>query len=155
MLPLESHQVALPPGKQCMIAGWFVLSLILQVMESPMTRVFNLSELMVRIFSVSDPVTGGGKTRKGSAFDSDLTFNLGEPVKSFCRLNEWYRLSIPTAFPSRSHEKIVLLQGLRGDLYYYLYLLVAQTLFHPILHLNHPWLTTMSEAGLAAQLSSP
>ena len=38
----------------------FVLSLILRVMESPMTRVFNLSELMVGGFGVSDPVTDRG-----------------------------------------------------------------------------------------------
>ena len=44
---LALKSVALPPGKQGMIPGWFVLSLILWVMESPMTRVFNLSELMV------------------------------------------------------------------------------------------------------------
>ena len=38
-------------------------------MESPMTRVFKLSELMVEGFGVSDPVTGGGETREGSASD--------------------------------------------------------------------------------------
>ena len=53
-----------------------------------MTRVFNLSELMVGGFGVSDPVTGGVETREDSASDSD-------------------------------------------PLLYYLYLLVAQTLFHP------------------------
>ena len=36
-----------------------------------MTRVFNLSELMVGSFGVSDPVTGGVETREGSASDSD------------------------------------------------------------------------------------
>ena len=41
-------------------------------MDSPMTRVFNLSELMVGGFSVSDPVTGGVETREGSASDSLL-----------------------------------------------------------------------------------
>ena len=72
-----------------------------------MTRVFNLSELMVGSFGVSDPVTGGVETREGSASDSDS-------VKSFCRLNERHRLSIPTIFPSRNREKA--------------------TLFHPFLH---------------------
>jgi hypothetical protein len=42
-----------------------------------------------------------------------------------------------------------------GDLYYYLYLLVAQMRFHPFLHLNYPCLTIASEAGLAAWLSLP
>jgi hypothetical protein len=69
-------------------------------MESPITRVFNLSELMVAGFGVSDPVTGRGETREGSASDIDSL------LKSFCRLNGRHRLSIPTAFPSRSHEKI-------------------------------------------------
>ena len=55
-----------------MIAQWFVLSLILRVMESPMTRVFNLSELMVGSFGVSDPVTGRVETREGSASHSLL-----------------------------------------------------------------------------------
>ena len=110
-----------------------------------MTRVFNLSELMVGGFGGSDPVTGGGETGEGS-----------EPVERFCQLNERHRLSVPTAFPSRSHEKIVRLRGtVRGDLYDYLYLFVAQTLFHPFLHLNYPCLTIASEAGLAARLSSP
>jgi hypothetical protein len=58
-----------------------------------MTRVFNLSELMVRSFGVSDPVTGGVETREDSASDSD-------PVESFCRLNERHRLSFPTIFPT-------------------------------------------------------
>ena len=40
-----------------------------------MTRVFNLSELMVGGFGVSDPVTGGGETREGSASDSDSLLN--------------------------------------------------------------------------------
>ena len=40
-------------------------------MESPMTRVFNLSELMVGSFGVSDPVTGGVETREDSASDPD------------------------------------------------------------------------------------
>ena len=44
-------------------------------MESPMTRVFNLSELMVGSFGVSDPVTGGVETREGSASDSDSLLN--------------------------------------------------------------------------------
>ena len=42
-------------------------------MESPMTRVFNLSELMVGSFS--DPVTGGVETREDSASDSDPLLN--------------------------------------------------------------------------------
>ena len=67
-------------------------------MESPMTRVFNLSELMVGSFGVSDPVTGG-------------------VVKSFCRLNEQHQLSIPTAFPSRNREKGVRLRGLCQGIY--------------------------------------
>ena len=41
-------------------------------MKSPMTRVFNLSELMVGSFGVSDPVTGGVETREGEASDSLL-----------------------------------------------------------------------------------
>lgn len=36
-----------------------------------MTRVFNLSELMVGAVGVSDPVTGGVETREVSASDSD------------------------------------------------------------------------------------
>jgi hypothetical protein len=40
-----------------------------------MTKVFNLSELMVRGFGVSDPVTGGVETREGSASDSDPFLN--------------------------------------------------------------------------------
>ena len=63
-----------------------------------MTMVFNLSELMVGGFGVSDPVTGGVETREGSASDSDLL------------LNERHQLSIPTAFPSRSHERVVRLR---------------------------------------------
>ena len=55
---LALTSLALPPDKQSMIAGWFVLSLILRVMELPMTRVFNLSELRVGGFRVPDPVTG-------------------------------------------------------------------------------------------------
>jgi hypothetical protein len=39
-----------------------------------MTRVFNLSQLMGG-FGVSDPVTGGGETREGSASDSDPLLN--------------------------------------------------------------------------------
>jgi hypothetical protein len=38
-----------------------------------MTRVFNLSELMVGGFGVSDPVMGGVEIREGS--DSDLLLN--------------------------------------------------------------------------------
>jgi hypothetical protein len=41
-------------------------------MESPMTGVFNLSELMVGSFGVSDPITGGVETREGSTLDSLL-----------------------------------------------------------------------------------
>ena len=37
-----------------------------------MTRVFNLSELMVGGLGVSDPVTGGGETREDSDSDSLL-----------------------------------------------------------------------------------
>jgi hypothetical protein len=99
--------VALPPGKQCIIAGWFFLSLVLRVMESLRTRVFNLSALMVGGFGGSDPVTCGGETREGSASDSDTLLN-GENRLKVCRLNEWHLLSIPTAFPSRSHENIVM-----------------------------------------------
>ena len=40
-----------------------------------MTRVFNLSELMVGAFGVSDPVTEGVETREGSASDSDSLLN--------------------------------------------------------------------------------
>jgi hypothetical protein len=40
-----------------------------------MTRVFNLLELMVGGFGVSDPVTGGRETREGSAPDSDSLLN--------------------------------------------------------------------------------
>jgi hypothetical protein len=58
---------ALPPDKQCMIAGLIYKSLKLAVLESPMTRVFNLSELMLGGFGGSDPVTGGGETGEGSA----------------------------------------------------------------------------------------
>jgi hypothetical protein len=96
---LAFTSVALPPGKQCMIARLLFLTLILRVMESPMTRVFNLSELMVGGFGVSDPVTSGGGTREGSASDSLLKW--GEPVGSFC----------PTAFLSRR------LRGLCGMIY--------------------------------------
>jgi hypothetical protein len=52
-----------------------------------MTRVFNLSELMVGSFAVSDPVTGGVETREGSASDSDSLLN-GENRLKVCRLNE-------------------------------------------------------------------
>jgi hypothetical protein len=52
-----------------MIPGLFVLSLILRVMDSPMTlSELILSELMVGSFGVSDPVTG-----EGSASDSDFS----------------------------------------------------------------------------------
>ena len=40
-----------------------------------MTRVFNLSELMVGGFGVSDPVMGGGETREDSDSDSDSLLN--------------------------------------------------------------------------------
>ena len=40
-----------------------------------MTRVFNLSELMVEGFGVSDSVTGGGETRECSASESDTLLN--------------------------------------------------------------------------------
>ena len=89
---------------------------------------------MVGSFGVSDPVTGGVETREDSASDSDPLLN-GENRLKVRRLNERHRLSFPTAFPSRNREKVVRLRGLcREDLYYYLYLLVAQTLFHPFLH---------------------
>jgi hypothetical protein len=52
-----------------------------------MTRVFNLSELMVGGFGISDPVTGGGETREGSASDSDPMLN-GENRLKVCQLNE-------------------------------------------------------------------
>jgi hypothetical protein len=45
-----------------MIAGLLFLNLILRVMELPMTRVFNLSELIMGGFGSSDPVAGGGET---------------------------------------------------------------------------------------------
>ena len=44
-------------------------------MDSQMTRIFNLSELMVGGFGVSDPVTGGAEIREGSASDSDRLLN--------------------------------------------------------------------------------
>jgi hypothetical protein len=44
-------------------------------MESPMTRVFNLSELTVGSFGFSDPGTGGVESREGSASDSDSLLN--------------------------------------------------------------------------------
>ena len=40
---------------------------------------------------------------------SHKTFLMGKT--GFCRPNERHRLSIPTAFPSRSHEKVVRLRG--------------------------------------------
>ena len=40
-----------------------------------MTRVLNLSELMVGAFGVSDPVTEGVETREGLASDSDSLLN--------------------------------------------------------------------------------
>ncbi len=40
-----------------------------------MTRVFNLSELMVGSFGVSDTTTVGVETREGSASDSDSLLN--------------------------------------------------------------------------------
>ena len=64
-----------------------------------MTRVFNLTEIMVGGFGVSNPVTGGGETREDSDSDSDSLLN-GENRLKVCRLNEQHRLSIPTAFPS-------------------------------------------------------
>ena len=81
-------------------------------MESPITRVFNFSELMVGSFDNSDPITDGGETREGSATDFDSLLNGENWMKRFCQLNERHRLSIPTAFPSRSHEKIDRLRGL-------------------------------------------
>jgi hypothetical protein len=79
----------------------------------------NLSELMVGGFGVSDPVTSGGETREGSASDSDSLLNGEDRLKVCvgCRLKERHRLSIPTAFPSRSHEKIVRLWGLCEGIY--------------------------------------
>ena len=71
-----------------------------------MTRGFNLSELMVGGFGFSDPVTGGVETREGSASDSDSPLNGENRLKVSVG---W--LSIPTAFPSRSHEKVVRLRG--------------------------------------------
>ena len=44
-------------------------------MESPKTRAFNLSELRVGGFGVSDPVMGRVETREGSASDSDSLLN--------------------------------------------------------------------------------
>ena len=44
-------------------------------MESPLTRVFNLSELMLGGFGVSDPETGEGETREFSDSDSDSFLN--------------------------------------------------------------------------------
>ena len=75
-----------------------------------MTRVFNLSELMVGGFGISDPIMGGGETREGSASDSDPLINGENWLKVW--LNERHQLSIPTAFPSRSRVKIVRLRGL-------------------------------------------
>jgi hypothetical protein len=72
---LAFTSVALPPGKQCMIAEWLFLSLILRVMESPMTPIFIFSELMVGGFGGSDPVTGGGETWEASSSDSDSLLN--------------------------------------------------------------------------------
>ena len=46
-----------------------------------MTRVFNLSELMVGGFGVSDPVTGEVETREGSASDSDSLLNWENRLK--------------------------------------------------------------------------
>ena len=46
-----------------------------------MTRVFNLSELMVGGFGVSDPATGGIETREGSASDSDSLLNAENRLK--------------------------------------------------------------------------
>ena len=65
-----------------------------------MTRVFNLSELMVVGFGVSDPVTGGGETREGSASDSYPLLNGENRLKVSVLQNERHQLSIPTAFPS-------------------------------------------------------
>ena len=46
-----------------------------------MTRVFNLSELMVGGFGVSDPVTGGGRDQRWLAFDSDSLINGENQLK--------------------------------------------------------------------------
>ena len=46
-----------------------------------MTSVFNLSELMVGGFSVSDLIMGGVETREGSAFDSDSLLNEENRLK--------------------------------------------------------------------------
>ena len=51
-------------------------------MESPMTRVFNLLEIMVGSFGVSAPVTRGVETREGSASDYDSLLKWGKPVES-------------------------------------------------------------------------
>ena len=124
---LALTSVALPPGNQCMIAGWFVLSIILRVMESPMTRVFDLSELMVGGFGVLDPVTGGVETREGSTSDSDSLLNEENRLK-VTPVEHSYSISLQKPWESCPAAGTV-----RGDLYY-LYLLVAQTLFHPFLH---------------------
>ena len=52
-------------------------------MESPMTRVFNLSELTVGAFGVSDPVTGGVETREDSDSDSDSLHNGENRLKVY------------------------------------------------------------------------
>ena len=71
-----------------------------------MTRVFNLSELMVGSFGLSDPVTGGVETREGSVSDSYSLLNGENRLKVSVFAGHW--LSIPTAFPSRNREKDVL-----------------------------------------------
>jgi hypothetical protein len=50
-------------------------------MESPITRVFILSELMVGSFGVSDPATGGVETREDSALDSNSLLNGEKRLK--------------------------------------------------------------------------
>ena len=115
---------ALPPCTQ-----WLFVHLILWVMESPMTRVFNLSELMVGGFGVSDPVMGGGETWEGS--DSDLL-----QLKVSIGWMSDTGLSRQHFFP----EAVRKLSGCEdyAEGLTLLYSLVTQTLFHPFLHLHFP-----------------
>ena len=115
--------VALPPGKQCMIAGWFVWSLILWVMESSMTRVFNLSELMVGGFGNSDPVTG-----RGEIWESSYSYSL---LSGENRSNVSTGWMSDTCWACQQH----FFPGSRrklsgcwdcGDKHYYLFLLVGK-----------------------------
>jgi hypothetical protein len=107
---LTFTSVALPPGKQCMIAGWLFLSLILQVIESPMTWDFQFVRANGGRLRCLRPRNGWRDQRRLGLW-LQLVAQWGKPVESFCRVNERHRLSIPTAFASIHHEKIVRLQG--------------------------------------------